>query len=93
LVITDLVPIDDAPRPLFGALDREKSSKLMAAMDACNSRFGRGAGAGGAGRDAHVVDEVRDAIAAIHDAVGRGADGWRSRSVRSPAPWWLNRCF
>ncbi len=43
LVTTDLVPLDDAPRPLFEAHDREKSGALMAAMDACNSRFGRGA--------------------------------------------------
>ena len=43
LVTKDLVPLDGAPRPLFGALDREKSGALMAAMDACNSRFGRGA--------------------------------------------------
>ncbi|WP_279356206.1 Y-family DNA polymerase [Methylobacterium indicum] len=43
LVTTDLVPLDDAPRPLFDAHDREKSGALMAAMDACNSRFGRGA--------------------------------------------------
>ncbi|TNC07342.1 DUF4113 domain-containing protein [Methylobacterium terricola] len=43
LVTTDLVPLDEAPRPLFDALDREKSVKLMAAMDTCNSRFGRGA--------------------------------------------------
>ncbi len=31
------------PSPAVRALDREKSGKLMAAMDACNSRFGRGA--------------------------------------------------
>jgi DNA polymerase V len=37
------VPLEEAPRPLFDALDREKSGALMAAMDACNSRFGRGA--------------------------------------------------
>ncbi|RVU13189.1 Y-family DNA polymerase [Methylobacterium oryzihabitans] len=43
LVTTDLVPLDQAPRPLFDALDRERSGALMAAMDACNSRFGRGA--------------------------------------------------
>jgi DNA polymerase V len=43
LVTKDLVPLDGAPRPLFGGLDREKSGALMAAMDACNSRFGRGA--------------------------------------------------
>ncbi|WP_053081480.1 DUF4113 domain-containing protein [Methylobacterium aquaticum] len=35
--------LDGAPRPLFDALDREKSGALMAAMDACNSRFGSGA--------------------------------------------------
>ncbi|MGE7413071.1 DUF4113 domain-containing protein [Methylobacterium tarhaniae] len=35
--------LDEAPRPLPGALDRERSGALMAAMDACNSRFGRGA--------------------------------------------------
>ncbi|BAR47169.1 DNA-repair protein [Methylobacterium aquaticum] len=34
----------------------------------------RGAGAGGAGREAHLVDEVRDALAAVHDAVERGAE-------------------
>ena len=43
LVTKDLVPPKAAPRPLFGALDRGKSGKLMAAMDTCNSRFGRGA--------------------------------------------------
>jgi hypothetical protein len=41
LVTPDLVPLDEAPRPLFDALDREQSGALMAAMDACNSRFGR----------------------------------------------------
>jgi DNA polymerase V len=28
---------------LIGRLDRERSGPLMAAMDACNGRFGRGA--------------------------------------------------
>ncbi len=43
LVTTDLVPLDEAPRPLFDALDRGKVGKLMTAMDACNARFGRSA--------------------------------------------------
>ncbi|SFF89663.1 MULTISPECIES: DUF4113 domain-containing protein [Methylobacterium] len=30
-------------RPLINALNQEKSGALMTAMDACNSRFGRGA--------------------------------------------------
>lgn len=33
----------DAPRALFGSLDRERGGALMAAMDTCNARFGRGA--------------------------------------------------
>ncbi len=38
------MPLDGAPPARCSrALDREKSGKLMAAMDACNSRFGRGA--------------------------------------------------
>ncbi|WP_204165501.1 hypothetical protein [Methylobacterium sp. 17Sr1-1] len=34
LVTTDLVPLDDAPRPLFDALDRERPGALMAAINA-----------------------------------------------------------
>ncbi len=39
----DLVPLSHSPRALIGALDRERSGPLMAAMDACNARWGRGA--------------------------------------------------
>jgi DNA polymerase V len=43
VVTADLVPMDRAPRALFGGFDRERGDKLMAAMDAANARFGRGA--------------------------------------------------
>ena len=43
IVMNDLVSAKAAPRPLFGARDREKSARLMIALDAVNSRFGRGA--------------------------------------------------
>ena len=43
VITTDLVPLEESPRALFGALDRERSGALMEAMDACNARFGRGA--------------------------------------------------
>jgi DNA polymerase V len=43
IVTNDLVPLIDSPRALIGALDRERSGPLMAAMDACNTRWGRGA--------------------------------------------------
>ncbi|ACL61786.1 Y-family DNA polymerase [Methylobacterium nodulans] len=42
VITTDLVPLTESPRALFGALDRERGGALMAAMDACNRRFGRG---------------------------------------------------
>ena len=42
VITTDLVPLAESPRALFGALDRERGGALMAAMDACNARFGRG---------------------------------------------------
>jgi DNA polymerase V len=42
VVTTDLMTLDMAPRALIGQLDRERSAPLMAAMDACNARFGRG---------------------------------------------------
>ena len=42
VVTTDLMALDMAPRALIGQLDRERSAPLMAAMDACNARFGRG---------------------------------------------------
>lgn len=42
IVTNDLVALEQSPRALIGALDRERSGPLMAAMDACNARFGRG---------------------------------------------------
>ncbi len=50
VITTDLVPLAESPRALIGRLDRERSGPLMAALDACNARWGRGtvvpAGAG-----------------------------------------------
>ena len=43
IVTNDLVPLSHSPRALIEALDRERSGPLMAAMDACNARWGRGA--------------------------------------------------
>jgi DNA polymerase V len=43
VVAANLVLLDGSERALIGAFDREASEPLMAAMDACNSRFGRGA--------------------------------------------------
>lgn len=43
IVTNDLVPLSHSPRALIGAMDRERSGPLMAAMDACNARWGRGA--------------------------------------------------
>ncbi|TXM65243.1 DUF4113 domain-containing protein [Methylobacterium sp. WL12] len=34
--------LDGSPRALIGPLDRERSGPLIAAMDDCNARFGRG---------------------------------------------------
>ncbi|GJD42840.1 hypothetical protein AFCDBAGC_0682 [Methylobacterium cerastii] len=34
--------LDTSPRLLIGQFDRERSGPLMAAIDACNARFGRG---------------------------------------------------
>lgn len=42
LMTVDIVPLDGSQRALIGALDRERSGKLMAALDACNSKLGRG---------------------------------------------------
>ena len=42
VVAGDLVALQGAPRALIGALDRERGVRLMAALDACNRRFGRG---------------------------------------------------
>ncbi|TXN11228.1 DUF4113 domain-containing protein [Methylobacterium sp. WL122] len=41
IVTTDLMLLDASPRALIGQLDRERSGLLMAAVDACNARFGR----------------------------------------------------
>ena len=38
----DLVPLEASQRALIGALDREKSARLMEALDACNRKLGRG---------------------------------------------------
>ena len=43
VITTDLVPLAESPRALIGRLDRERSAPLMAALDACNARWGRGA--------------------------------------------------
>lgn len=43
IVKNDLVPLSHSPRALIDALDRERSGPLMAAMDACNARWGHGA--------------------------------------------------
>jgi DNA polymerase V len=43
LITTDLVLFATSQRALIGGFDRERSTALMAALDACNARFGRGA--------------------------------------------------
>ena len=43
IITVDLVPLAASQRALIGQLDREQGSALMAALDACNARFGRGA--------------------------------------------------
>ena len=44
IITTDLVPLAASQRamPGLGQFDRERGAALMAAMDACNARFGRG---------------------------------------------------
>ena len=42
VITTDLVPLETSPRALIDRLDRERSGPLMAALDACNARWGRG---------------------------------------------------
>ncbi|TXM65493.1 Y-family DNA polymerase [Methylobacterium sp. WL120] len=42
IITTDLMRLEASQRALIGQLDRERSGPLMAAMDACNARFGRG---------------------------------------------------
>ncbi|TAJ27566.1 Y-family DNA polymerase [Bosea sp. (in: a-proteobacteria)] len=43
LMTVDLVPLGASQRALIGALDRDEAGRLMAALDACNVRHGRGA--------------------------------------------------
>ncbi|SFM30623.1 Y-family DNA polymerase [Methylobacterium pseudosasicola] len=45
VVTTDLLPLHASQRamPGLGQIDREQGAALMAALDACNRRFGRGA--------------------------------------------------
>lgn len=42
LMTVDIVPLANSQRALIGALDHEKSGRLMEALDACNQRHGRG---------------------------------------------------
>ena len=71
VITTDLVPLAESPRALIGRLDRERSGPLMAALDACNARWGPGIRRPRPrrSRDAACVEhQVRDAHAALHDA-------------------------
>lgn len=43
LMTVDIVPLEASQRALIGSLDREKSGRLMEALDACNAKHGRGA--------------------------------------------------
>lgn len=43
VITTDLVRPQMAQRALIGGFDQERSSRLMAAIDACNQKHGRGA--------------------------------------------------
>jgi DNA polymerase V len=43
VITVDLLPLEMSQRALIGGLDRERAGALMAAMDACNRRWGRGA--------------------------------------------------
>lgn len=43
IILNDLVPAGTAPRALFQMRDRDKSARLMSALDAVNARFGRAA--------------------------------------------------
>lgn len=42
LMTVDIIPLEVSQRALIGALDRQKSGRLMEALDACNRRHGRG---------------------------------------------------
>lgn len=43
LMTVDIVPLEASQRALIGGLNREKSGRLMDALDACNAKHGRGA--------------------------------------------------
>ncbi|WP_320196511.1 Y-family DNA polymerase (plasmid) [Agrobacterium rosae] len=43
IIMNDLVPARSQQRPLFDARDRDQSDRLMTALDAVNTKFGRGA--------------------------------------------------
>ena len=43
LMTVDLVPVESAQRALFDGFDRQRSARLMTALDAVNAKFGRGA--------------------------------------------------
>lgn len=43
IIMNDLVPARSQQRPLFDARDRDRSDRLMTALDAVNIKFGRGA--------------------------------------------------
>ena len=43
VILDDLMQEDQAPTALIGGRDREKAARMMAAVDAANARFGRGA--------------------------------------------------
>ncbi len=82
LVTKDLVPLDGAPARCSARSTGE--DRCADGCDGClTSRSAwlpwcrRGPGR----REAHLVDEVRDALAAVHDAVERGADGQCSLTV------------
>jgi DNA polymerase V len=42
LMTVDIVPLEGSQRALIGALDRDRSGRLMEALDACNQKHGRG---------------------------------------------------
>src|SRR5215213_4647077 len=42
VITTDLVRLERSQRALIGAMDREHSGRIMAALDTCNRRWGRG---------------------------------------------------
>ena len=77
VVPTDLMPLTASQRamPGLGQLDREMGAALMEALDACNRRFGRGAVVPGrrVRPEPEVVDEVRDAVTAVHDESRRAS--------------------